>query len=269
MGIILRPKMEFVLPVDADCITPDEFAGKGLEDIAGLSVYRGSQRSRIDDLFEIEGDVAESLEDVRIVLEGDLSMVKRIGEKMSGGEIVISGDVGMHAGAFMSGGRIVVNGDAGSWAGQQMSDGEIQIKGNAGDFLGSTLRGDWIGMKGGRITVDGDAGNEVGEWMDDGIIEIGGDAGLHLGAHMKGGAIVVRSDVGDRAGSQMKGGDLVVMGEAGRLLPGFKFEEEVKEIELEDGTLKGEFLRFSGDMAEGGEGNLYVSKEKNEDLLET
>ncbi|KXB02961.1 hypothetical protein AKJ45_02970 [candidate division MSBL1 archaeon SCGC-AAA261F19] len=269
MKVTLRPKSKFTLPIDASCVTPHEFAGKDLDEIVELKLFMGSAMSRLGDLFEIEGEFSESQEDVEIDLGGDTPMVRRVGEKMSDGLIKGSGDIGMRAGAFMSGGKVVFDGDAGPWAGQQMSGGELQINGNAGNYLGSTYRGDWIGMKGGKIMVKGNVGNEVGEWMNGGFIEIGGSAGLHLGAHMKGGVIVVHGDVEDRVGSQMVGGKIVVMGEVKSLLPGFKFEEKIKDIELDDGKFEGEFLRFSGDRAENGEGNLYVSKEKNEHLLST
>lgn len=266
MEIVLRPRSKFDFPIEADCIKPEEFMGKNHREIAGLLLFRSFARLKIGDLFEVEksGEASEEI----ILIEGDVSIIKRIGQHMSKGEIRISGDVGMYAGAFMSGGKITIGGNAGTRAGQQMSGGELVIKGNAECYLGANVIGNWIGMTGGRIKVGGNVGEGVGEWMNGGLIEIKGNAGSFLGAHMQGGTIIVQGDVGNRTGAQMVGGNIVVMGKIERLLPGFRFEEEVKGIELENINLGGTFLKFMGDMAEKGRAKLYLSKEKNKHLPE-
>ncbi len=79
------------------------------------------------------------------------------GCEMHGGELIIEGDAGanlcaMYRGEMtgMTGGRVVVGGNVSECAGQYMAGGEILIKGNADILAG-------LNMKGGKITIEGDA----------------------------------------------------------------------------------------------------------------
>ena len=80
---------------------------------------------------------------------------------MTGGEIIIHGNVGMHVGNQMKGGKIVVNGDADDWAGAMLKGGELEITGNAGNYVGAANRGFWKGMENGIIRVKGKVGVEA------------------------------------------------------------------------------------------------------------
>ena len=82
-----------------------------MANIKKLTVYHGNEEKSLGDFFEITGKSGEIV-DLKIIIEGNLYKVKRIGEKMSAGEIVINGDVGMHVGNQMIGGKITVNGNA-------------------------------------------------------------------------------------------------------------------------------------------------------------
>ncbi len=76
-----------------------------------------------------------------LVLEGDFSRFKRLGQGMGAGTMVIRGSVGFHAGALMNGGTLVIQGNAGDWLGAQMQSGLIRVEGSAGHFVGASLPG--------------------------------------------------------------------------------------------------------------------------------
>jgi formylmethanofuran dehydrogenase subunit C len=157
--ITLVPLRKFEVPVQAACISPDVFKGKDTAEIANLPVTEGNRNLKLADLFEIQED---SLEMPDITVNGDVSKVKRIGQAMKSGEIVVNGDCGMHTGEKMAGGKITVNGNVGGWTGNEMKAGTIEVHGDAGDYLASPYRGSSTGMKGGLITVDGKVGSDVG-----------------------------------------------------------------------------------------------------------
>src|SRR5437660_5320930 len=90
------------IPVEAEAITPDNFAGKSVAEIAALPVQHGNAQAPLGEFFTVEGNA----EDREIVLEGDCSRVKLMGAAMTSGRITVHGDVGMHLGAEMTGGEI-------------------------------------------------------------------------------------------------------------------------------------------------------------------
>lgn len=257
--VILKPKEQPNIWLEAEVIKPDVFAGKGLKEIEALEIFYGSKKARLGDFFEVSGSVSDKAEDVRIIIAGDVSRTKRIGEDMSVGEIIIRGSADMYVGARMKGGRIIVEGNADAFAGQQLAGGELIIKGNAGNYLGSSYRGDWRGMKGGVITVEGNAGGEIAEFMLGGKIHIKGSIGAFAGLHMKKGLIVIDGSAAGRVGAQMTGGSIVVNGKITSLLPGFKFEEKEKDIKIDGEEFMGIYSKYTGDHAErGASGVLYV-----------
>ncbi len=258
--ITLIPKEQPAIPLEADVISPDVFAGKDTKGIKELEVYHGNARGKLGDFFEISGSKVEDAEKLRIIVKGDVKRTKRIGQGMTAGEIVVKGSADMYVGARMKGGRIIVEGDVDAFAGLQMRGGEFIVKGNAGNYLGAPYRGDWRGMRGGRIVVEGDVGSEVGEFMRGGRIHVKGKAGPFLGLHMAKGLIVVDGGVESRLGAQMTGGSIVAV-EAGELLPGFKLVEKVKDVEIDEEVFKGKYAKYSGDHAEyRAKGVLYVKQ---------
>ena len=92
-----------------------------------MPAFYGRRKVTLGDLFEIVGDRSD-----RVVVEGDLRHVKKIGLRMSHGRVLVRGNAGLHLGAYMQGGEIVVEGNASDWAGAQIQGGFIRIKGNAG-----------------------------------------------------------------------------------------------------------------------------------------
>ncbi len=167
----------------------------------------------------------------------------------------------------MKGGKIAVYGDVGGWVGSMMKGGEIDIHGDAGDYLGAPYRGSNLGMKGGRITVYGNVGAEAGTHMKKGIIKIYGNTGQFTGFRMRDGTIYVQKDCAGRAGACMKGGKIIIGGYSESVLPTFTIDGVKAKVKIEEGeTVKGPVYVFLGDLAEHGNGKLYVCKEKNPHL---
>ncbi|WXG43284.1 MAG: formylmethanofuran dehydrogenase subunit C [Promethearchaeati archaeon SRVP18_Atabeyarchaeia-1] len=260
--IILVPKsINSKVPIEAEVISPDKVAGKTVEQILGLTIFRGNRQLKLKDVFDVKGIKVDKPEDIRIVIQGDIPTVKRVGEGMTAGEIIIKGSAGMHVGNNMRGGKITVEGNAGDWAGALMKGGEITIKGNAGSYLGASYRGEWRGTSGGTILVEGNAGNEIGSWMSNGTIVVKGSVGAMAGIHLKGGVIVVHKDAAPRAGGEMTKGKIIILGRIAEVLPSFKSEGKVPSTRTseEDGEeISGPFNKFVGDLADGGKGELYL-----------
>jgi len=258
------------IPIEAEIISPDNFIDKDLMEISRLSVWRGNKELTINQVFTISGDHVKGgeIKNLKIILKGDLSKIKRIGQKMSDGLIDIKGSVGMHLGTQMAGGKIIVQENAGDFAGANMKGGEMHIFGNAGHYLGGSVRGDWRGMSNGKIRVEGNIGNECGVWMRKGVIEIGGNVNLFLGIHMHNGIIVVDGDVEGRAGAEMTGGIIVIKGKLKKNLPSFEFVGKKKGLEIEKyGIIADSFLEFKGDFAERKQGSMFLLESKNTHLL--
>lgn len=122
-----------------------------------------------------------------------------------------------HLGERISGGRLVVRGPAGDYLGQEMKGGGI-MAGSCGDYAFRNMRGGWgvvrgdagnylaVGNQGGRIAVKGGAGSRAGWLMRSGRIRVGRDCGEYLGLMMSGGQISLAGRAGARAGWRMKGG---------------------------------------------------------------
>ena len=97
--ISLRPLKDFRFPVLAECINPDVFQGKTLNEIETLQVWEGNKQKKLGELFKIDEVKTENQPDnPAIAVYGDVSKVRRIGLGMKSGEITINGDAGMHLG---------------------------------------------------------------------------------------------------------------------------------------------------------------------------
>ncbi len=243
------------IPIDGSPLTPDNLFDKSKEEIYSIRVWRGNRQDEVKDLFDVSitGD-AEKADDVKIIMEGDLSRVKRIGEGMKAGEIEIHSDVDMHCGAMMEGGTIRVKGNADCWAGREMKGGTIIIEGDAGDFLSSSYRGETVGMRNGKVIVEGNAGDYVGQYMAGGEILIKGNAGILAGLNMKGGKIIIEGDASLPGGS-MTGGEIFVRGKLTERLPSFR----EGGTEIIDNI---EYRKYVGDLAMGktANGRIYEKK---------
>jgi formylmethanofuran dehydrogenase subunit C len=259
------------IPIEAECLTPDNLAGKSLHEIAVLPVQYGNALAPLGDFFSVEGDSA----DKEILIEGNCGRVKQIGAGMMSGRITVRGDVGMHLGAEMTGGEIHVYGRVGDWVGAEMRGGRIHVHGDAGCLVGAAYRGGQVGMRGGVILIDGKACNEVGAHMRRGLIAIGGDVGDFVGVSMIAGGVFVLGRTGSRPGAGMKRGTLAFGGDMPGLLPTFRYECDYRPVFLSlylrqlrawgfpvhDRLFTGSWRRYSGDLIEMGKGEVLHWRE--------
>ncbi len=262
--IVLTSLRKFQFPVIAECINPDVFQGKTLEEIAALTLFEGNKQKTLGDLFKVEENTAES---PNITINGDVSEVRKIGMGMKNGEIAINGNAGMHLGSKMAGGKITVQGDVGGWAGAEMSGGVLEIHGNADDYLASSYRGSSEGMHKGKIIVHGNVGSDVAVFMHGGTIKIYGNTGQFLGFRMRDGTIYVEKNAETRVGACMTGGKIVVGGFLEEVMPTFTIDGVKQKVKIEETeTVSGPLYVFLGDRAENGNGKLFVSKAANPHL---
>jgi formylmethanofuran dehydrogenase subunit C len=213
--LTLTLKTDLTVPLEAEVLTPDVLAPLSHDAVRALPVMLGKRQHRLDEHFEIEGDGSEEVE-----IRGDLTKVKWIGRAMTRGRIHITGNAGMHLGAYMKGGSIEVTGNATDWVGGEMAGGLIRVRGNAGGQLGSAYRGSMSGMSGGAILVEGAAGIEIGMRMKRGLIAVRGPVRDFAGLQMKGGTIVLMSGAEQRTGAWMVRGTIVSLKPV-KLMPTF------------------------------------------------
>ena len=270
--ILLTTKGKIGIMVEAEVIRPDVFAAKNREEIERLIVWQGASKLPLSEFFDVEvhgaGQTSTSSEapsqETRIIIEGDVSRVKRIGQEMKDGSIEISGSAGMHLGAEMAGGSIFVKGDAGSWSGREMKGGLLHIGGNCGDHVGCAYRGSWRGMTGGQITIDGNARSQLGGGLVGGQIMVTGDVENFCGIRQSGGRIIVRGSAIRAVGAEMNGGVIAIFKGIKQFSPGFvevAREENPKlaDPKLGEMQLDGRFIKYTGDYALGKnpKGTLY------------
>ncbi len=261
--ITLKPFKTPELFVEGYNITPDAFAGKSPAEIAALEAREGKTYVEIGDYFDVTGTSGATAAETDILIDGDCSRVKYIGNKMTAGSITINGNADMYVGGWMKGGSIHVKGNVDSFCGIAMEGGDIQIDGNAQNYVGCAYRGDWRGMRGGTIHINGSAGNDIGTFMLGGTIIIEKNAFIHVSTHAEGGTVVIKGDVQGRVGGQMVKGDIYVLGKIRDMLPGFK---EIGKVEQEVAGENAKFIHYIGDLGErhpkskGKEiyGNLYL-----------
>lgn len=246
--LIMREDLEnSYLPVEAELITPET-----LSRTVQVPVYVGNQRLMLSDVFDIRVDgEAAGPSATEIVITGDASRVKRVGEYMTDGKIIVEGSIGMHCGDFMTGGTIEIFGDAGDWLGREMLGGKIICHGNAGNYCGSGYRGGRKGVRGGEILVEGNVGDYCAESLFGGKIHVKGNAGLHAGVNMKGGELIIEGDAVLPCGD-MFGGVCTIFGHADEFMPTFRENGRMNV----DGR---EVVVFVGDLAHrNGKGILRV-----------
>jgi len=263
---ILKPKRNFRIPIETECITCDVFSEKSLEQIKPLLIWEGNKQRKLDELFEVEHINKTEDDEILIKISGDLSKVKKIGHEMTCGKIIIEGNAGSHLGENMRGGSIIVRGDAGSWLGSSIKGGRIEIMGNAGDYVASPYRGSSEGMRGGEIIIHGNAGNEAGNFMRGGFMRIEGNVSQFLGIHMRDGTILVDGNSDRRVGAEMVNGRIIVRGYVPEILPTFTIEDIRPSVKIDSEKIEAQFYRFIGDLTENGEGKLYISKISNPHL---
>lgn len=273
----IMPKSIGKIPVEAEVFSPNMLAGKTLEEVGEMHVHVGNKISKVKELFELDGDISDQGENQTLVLEGDFSLVKYIGTRMTSGVIVIKGDAGMHTGAEMSGGEIRIKGSVGDWAGAEMKGGLMIIEGDAGHQLGCAYRGSSEGMTGGCIAVKGNVGIEAGLNMRRGMIVIQGDVDQFAGAHSNGGQIFVFGNTSKRTGAMARGngGFVACLGSVEAILPTYRYDTTYKplfmklymrQLKEELGITQAEkfmdkaFKAYKGDLSVGGNFEILVAE---------
>ena len=258
--ITLKPKGKIGITVEAEAIRPDLMQGKKREVIEDLKVWQGPVQLPLVEFFDVEIEDVDQPEETKVLIEGDVSRVKRIGQGMKAGMIEITGSAGMHLGEEMAGGSIIVRGDAGAWAGMEMKGGMLQILGDAGDHVGSAYRGSWRGMTGGQILIGGNARSQVGGGLAGGSIVVEGSVQNFCGVRQGAGAILVKGSAWRGAGAEMTGGALAILGTIDQFLPGFLKAGTEENPKLGDIQMEGRFARFTGDYAisKNPKGSLYL-----------
>ncbi len=83
---------------------------------------------------------------------------------------------------------------------------------------------------------------------------------------MKNGTIVVYGNSEGRNGGEMTGGKIIVCGGVPSILPTFTIDSVKQRVKINEEKLAGPFYLFIGDIAEEGEGKLYISKASNTHL---
>jgi formylmethanofuran dehydrogenase subunit C len=272
--ITLTWKSNTTVPVEAECITPENLAGKSAAEVSRLAVQHGNRPESLGEFFSVAGDASDS----EITIEGEMQRVKWVGAGMTRGRITVRGSIGMHLGSEMTGGIIDVHGQAGDWVGAEMRGGLIHVRGNAGHQVGAAYRGSRRGMRGGTILIDGAAGNEIGGTMRRGLVAIGGDCGDFAGVSMIAGSVLLFGKTGVRTGAGMKRGTIALFPGADRdaetaLLPTFRFDCEYEPVFMRlvlrqlrglgfspaDRVAITTFRRYSGDLVALGKGELLIA----------
>lgn len=267
------------LPVEAEILTPENVTGKTRAEIESLPLLVGNRRERVGDHFDVQVTGESSLgsatgEDgtATLHLAGDFTRFKRLGERMATGRMIVDGPVGFHAGAYMSGGMLTLLGDAGDYLGAHMRGGRIEVRGSAGHFAGAAYRGYTQGMNGGMILIRGSAGQMAGARMRRGLVAVRGGCGDGPGFGMKAGTVLVGGLPGVRAGAIMKRGTVMLLTPPSGLLPTFLYNCTYRppiwpllftSLAGMDFILPGigpgaMFDSYSGDMTEGGRGEILV-----------
>jgi formylmethanofuran dehydrogenase subunit C len=270
----LRLTREPQLPLEAECLRPDTLTNVSLEEIYALPLLYGNQTIEAGEF--LRGDIKETEKDgsgVTLILRGDFRRVKRLGQGMRCGELIVEGSAGFHTGAEMSGGRITIHGDAGDWLGAHMTGGVIQVRGNAGHWAGAAYRGKTQGMRGGAVIIHGNAGRMTGSKMRGGLIAVGGGCLEFPGYDMKAGTILLAGHSGRHVGSGMLRGTIILR-ERHELLPTFYYNccyqptfwrplrscVEAQGLGLDGWDADCLFERYSGEALTGGRGEILMRR---------
>ena len=124
--ITLTLKKEPEVPIEAEALSPDIVSKLSNDELRALPIFYGKHQLRLDEFFEVEGELSEELE-----IHGAASRVKWLGRGMTHGQLRSVGSAGLHLGAFMKGGNIDVTGKASDWIGAEMARGLNSVGGNA------------------------------------------------------------------------------------------------------------------------------------------
>ncbi|NLA26977.1 MAG: formylmethanofuran dehydrogenase subunit C [Firmicutes bacterium] len=281
----LTLEQDLAVPLEVEALNPLRLADMSIDEIKSCEIWYGKAKKQTGEIFKVEvtggppdlpADLNLPHEDICLELYGNLSRVKRIGQGMGGGLLIVHGDAGVHLGSLMTGGIIVVEGSSGDWTGAQMSGGQIRVQGDAGNFTGSAYWGNKSGMTGGMIIIGGSAADMTGRLMRRGLIIVMGDAGDFTAGNMIAGTVIVGGSAGRRTGAEMKRGTVLLTREPD-MMPTFRktslYEPVfvnifVKYLKERGVTVPGlheniTCRRFAGDQAVQGKGEIMICQSQN------
>ena len=252
--------------LDLSPLVPHHLAGKTAAQIERIELQTTRMRVDVAEIFRVRMGDAE-----QIRIEGASDRLDHVGQAMTGGELLVDGDVGVQAGRLMAGGRLTLRGNAGPWAASGMKGGVIEILGAADERLGGPLAGEIAGMRGGVVVVRGRAGERAGDRMRRGAIIIEGEAGAYTGSRMIAGTLVVGQKAGPLPGFLMKRGTIVLGAGCSAISPTFVDcgQHDLLGMRLLAGfiepyskraasLLRRPLQRFAGDMAVLGKGEIFI-----------
>lgn len=262
--LILRGRPDQRL--DLAPLVPHRLADMTEAQIEKIELQTTRRRVVVGDVFRLRmGDAKQ----VRI--EASCDRLDRIGQEMTGGEIVVDGNVGARTGRLMKGGRLTIRGSAGPWTASGMKGGAVEIFGDTGDHLGGPVAGEVAGMRGGIVLVHGRAGEHAGDRLRRGTIVIESSAGAYAGSRMTAGTVVVLGRAGPLPGYLMKRGTIVIGDTIEELSPTFIDcgVHDLVALRLMADFLGGHSVRagkllrrplrrFAGDMATLGKGEIFI-----------
>lgn len=153
--LIFTLKSNVTQPIDCRVLTPNNLAGKDLDEIKALQL---DNFHRVDDVFDLTGDVADQL-----IFKQSQPLLHHIGYQMKSGQITIEGNAGDFVGAAMQGGVLLCKGNVGERAGDTMRRGILLIEGDVGEYCASS-------MKAGTLGVLGKTGARLGYGMKRGTL---------------------------------------------------------------------------------------------------
>lgn len=182
----------YITSLAAECATAPLILP--LQDYAGLELSRGT--IVLQDTAGHPGSHVKSYAESHS--EGYAA--SHVGERMTGGKILVQGKAGDYLGQEMRGGGIIASGCR-DYAFRNMRGGYGVVRGDAGKFAG-------LGNCRGRIAVLGGCKERAGWLMSGGSLHVRGDCGEYLGILMSGGIITVTGKAGRRAGWRRRGGSI-------------------------------------------------------------
>ena len=202
----LTLKQAPALRLDLRALTPESLGGLSAAEVERLPLPSGKGTLSLGECFAVS---PLDVDDVDLVLEGDLSRSDRIGWQMGQGRLRVAGPCGDYLGAAMRGGEIVADSDAGDLAACEMTGGVLRVAGRVGDFAASTLPGSMDGMRGGLVVIRGDAGDRLADRMRRGTVVVHGKAGDFVASRLVAGTLALGGACGAHPGWGMRRGSLV------------------------------------------------------------
>ncbi|MGR8950165.1 MAG: formylmethanofuran dehydrogenase subunit C [Gammaproteobacteria bacterium] len=221
--VALTLKVDDKFRIDCRELLPENLCALNAEEIAQRKILIGSGATQkpISELFDISVEPAESVGESCLKLHNTNTQLHHVGAGMSGGRILVSGDVGDYVGHGLNNGEVIVNGNAGDFVGSGQADGLIHIKGSVGNYAGGAADTEMQGLKGGTLVISGTSGQYLGYKMRRGIIVAQDSVAEHCANNMIAGTIILGNQCGAHLGLGMRRGTVIFLEKTEIALPTF------------------------------------------------